>query len=128
MEAKELRLGNKIYSKELDIDNACEVLQIIECDYYAIHEILRGNETNKYQSIPLTENLINRINSIKFDWVEKSHRGKYAQFTIDGMLFYFFTDKGIIQKHGSHREIKTLHGFENLFNALTDKELSLYDI
>lgn len=73
MEATELRLGNKIYSNELDIDNGCELLQIVDCDYYAVHEILRGNKVNKYSPIPLTEQLLLQIGFEKVNHITDIH-------------------------------------------------------
>lgn len=77
------------------------------------------------EGIPLTEKIIVDAKFPRIEWIEKSYRGKYAKFHIDGMLYYFFTDKGIIEKHGSNQEYETLHEFQNLIHSLTGEELKL---
>jgi hypothetical protein len=127
MEAIELRLGNKIYSNELDIDNGCEVLQIVDCDYYAIHEILRGNKVNKYSQIPITEQLllqigfekVNHIHGYAFFTLSKSKKNKCHIDIYDSKTNYM----GYSVKH-----CKYLHELQNLFYAITGSELFLSGI
>ena len=116
MEQKELRIGNSIYDT---LDR--EEREVCLADY------LREHNFNSFADLKpnlLTEEWLLR-SGIKLECIPKAHRGKYYQFTIDGILYYYFTDKNQIEKHRSHMIYKYVHSFQNLYFALTGKELPL---
>ena len=123
MEATELRLGNKIYSNELDIDNGCEVLQIVDCDYYAIHEILRGNKVNKYSPIPITEKLL-----LTIGFQNRPEYSIYGFINEFGRFSIWLDGRFKIESQDIPKSIKYLHELQNVYFALTGSELSLSGI
>lgn len=127
MEATELRLGNKIYSNEFDIDNGCDVLQIVDCDYYAIHEIFKGNKVNKYSPIPITENLLLKIG---FEYSKTTDKFfiKDNTFGISTADNKFRFIQGNLVCQLILRDLKYVHELQNLYYALTGNELSLSGI
>lgn len=52
MEATEFRLGNLIYSKEVDLQNSCEKKVEVPVDLYILQELINGNKSGKYSPIP----------------------------------------------------------------------------
>lgn len=74
--------------------------------------------------IPLTQEWL-----LKFGFEIKkleSYRGEYYMSSISGMVYYFFTDSNEIEKQGSSYTCKHVHQLQNLYFALTQKELT-YD-
>jgi hypothetical protein len=131
MEAKDLMIGNWLHHngswsyrqtntkefKEFDF-------QWCESDWYALGECTLF--LDNIEPIPLTEEWLLKFieNFDNTSVVINSFRGKYYIFTIDGALYYYFTDTGTIERHSS-KIYKYIHQIQNLYFVLTGTELEI---
>lgn len=128
----ELRIGNLILGLPLEFEDneweTCEVviLDIVgETDYTIWVESKNCKEQfSEFKGIPLTEEWLLKFD-IKINIWEKSYRGKYYNFEISGVLFYFFTDTNTIEIKGSPIFYKYVHQLQNLYFALRGEELTI---
>lgn len=123
MEAKELRIGNIIHSKEQSHNDKGEftgwVNYEIIVDLEVLQNILTNNTDFKYSAIPLTEEWL-----IKFGFVKVRD---YPVFRLDGLQIEF---NGFDSQWGAglldeKTVLKYVHQLQNLFFALKGKELTL---
>ena len=109
MKAKELRIGN--YINAWLIDGSWQVIKVDsgkKLDFIYMQE-----SNNIYKPIPITE-----------DWLVKlgfESNGSYYQ--IEGMNIWKLNDMYICDKNGT--VLYTIHQLQNLYFALTRKELTI---
>lgn len=53
------------------------------------------------------------------------YRGRYSNFTINGIWVYFFTDKNTVEFRDNDFKIKYVHQLQNVWFALTGEELTI---
>ncbi len=132
MDAKELRLGNLI-----DNDGV-----IIETDRYIIKNSNMPTVWEHYKPIPLTEDWL-----VKLGFQKHKEHGRYGYRYFIGVADYGFTVERDFNEHLSHFfghewydsgnddddhkpwiisfNLKYVHSLQNLYFALTSKELTL---
>jgi len=126
MKANELRIGNLVYYESENDYNKLEKY-LCKIDGEDIHKIDREeNYANSHKPIPLTEEWLLKFGFEKdgFDWIIKLHYdtelilnfGKYSNAVIQDN-----EDGDSISLHNP----KYVHQLQNLFFALTGKELTI---
>jgi len=128
MRANELRIGNLINYRIVDkMDKRKEWLEVSEIDYDDLRIIGAKHEMNQdYQIIELTEKWLERLG---FSVINESSAGKRYGYVIDGIFssdltFTFWkTTKEAGKFFRGDLELKSIHQLQNLYFALTDKEL-----
>lgn len=120
MEAKELRVGNYIYVS----NPASGILEVRKqsverCNYHHITDLCRNNKDWVYKPIPLTEKWL-----LKFGFEWKNHAMRLSNFyirkQIGGFMLYISNET-----HNIAINIKYVHQLQNLYFALTGKELEI---
>lgn len=106
MEANELRIGNYV----LDSYNG-KITRINWQEIKWIQEV-----TDRYASIELTEEILLKCGFIPCSIIDN-------HFNISGMCIWKCNDMFLCDKNGIH--IKHLHQLQNLYFALTGKELEI---
>ena len=116
MKAAELRIGNYVYTdneyiiKSYSPDGLFNILTKIE----------------NYKPIPLTEEWLLKFGFEDLDTYLKLDFGKLSLvYYVDGEKLYLFIDNG--EECGSFhlKHIKSVHQLQNLYFALTGKELTI---
>lgn len=100
MESKELRIGNLVKKGE----------EIFEADFITIQM------ANNYEPIPLTEEYL-----LKFGYFKIEH--KECHFVVEGHTIWICNNMYLCEKNGII--LKHVHQLQNLYFALTNKELTL---
>ena len=68
------------------------------------------------EPVKLSVEIIEKL-PLKIKWIEKSYRGKYAQFTIYNLItLYYFADENIIEFHG--KRLRYVHELQNLYYVI----------
>ncbi len=105
MKANELKIGNYVYNDAV----------VVSIDARSIFDIWDDKGLKNYNPIPLTEEWL-----LKFGF-HKTSKDKKDRYRLDERLIVirdnFFTD------YGSSVQIKYVHQLQNLYFALTGKEL-----
>ena len=143
MDAKELRIGNKIY-----YDN-CIVTIIALAEYPSLSYISAHSESNdlyeidccEFEPIPLSPEILEKAGFEKYDWQDA-----YFTITIFGHLYiYFYKERiitrfanvskdevghkmvslGFVGKQTSSDNIIYLHQLQNLIYSITGEELNI---
>ena len=113
MKAEELRFGNLVLNNDFDIVTEIkEGWQIDSCDFY-------------YRPIPLTEEWLIKFGFVKYGTLHDSY--KLNPFIVElGILGNHYTFRKIMNREESIllKEIKYVHQLQNLYFALTNKELN----
>jgi len=116
MEAKELRIGNLIYSKR----RGCNFQKgVIEIDLEAFRKIHLFDALNGLEPIPLTKEWL-----LKFGFVNTEAEENIFGFKLNS--FWFINEWHIRNKFGAiilDIEIEYVHQLQNLYFALTGTEL-----
>ncbi len=148
MKASDFRIGNLVTIHNEKYHNnlkniPCVVTGIIQSrpldfmdntDYCVAVETLQ-KETFSYtqlmcfvQGVELTKQIIEKTN-LACRWKgDNSDRGLRAEFYIDDVLCYFFTDTNTVNIHGCLRDIMYLHELQNLYFAITGTELEIKNL
>lgn len=115
LNAKDFRLGNKLYYSKKIVDVNVNAL-------IALNSTLRfGEGFNLYQPIPLTEEILLKCGFIK----EKEENKQFYQCYNKGN-FQIHEDKGNFYYTAQWWvKLKHLHSIQNLFFALTGEELEI---
>ena len=135
MKAEELRLGNKIYCDDLDIDTGKWHQKIIDVTYRDIYNLVNGHDMVKgsYEGIPITKE---RLFKFGFECRISSTCIEYYigknEITHDWLFSLTWLDKPELIKapdvpfyrNGGHN-IYFVHQLQNLYYALTGVELSV---
>jgi hypothetical protein len=140
MEAKELRIGNYIngiYETEIDKGNgiiedieSCDIVKVVALDSVNITEYciwIEAGSREQYDSfepIPLTEEWLIKFGFIKDAFTEYT----YDNLTKEGVsLWNKKDDYSELWYQGKNNsiQIKHVHQLENLYFALTNKELTI---
>ena len=116
MKANEVRLNNYvIYDNEVyQIDTIAEVFPTLNTDKFGIGVV----DWNNIKPIPLTEEWL-----IKFGFEVYEFDHKENQYRINDRLLV--VRNNVFYDYGSRVELKYVHQLQNLFFALTQKELTL---
>jgi hypothetical protein len=125
LKAEELRLGNKIYIDDLNIDTGNWHQRITDLDYRDIYNLVNAHDSVKksYQGIPITEEILLKAGLQK----EADHIFVLPNnsFRLWGFAWnlqqYVIIDKWI-DIHS--KSIKYFHQLQNLYYALTQEELT----
>lgn len=149
IKAEELRLGNKIYCDELNIDTGEWHQKVIEVSYRDIYNLLNGHDMIKgaYEGIPITEEIL-----LNYGF-EKSYRMGFGGNTpleynpmvqdtsTEGKIIYNYKtncyaiasftlmvrrNSFFVDWIGGASEIKYLHQLQNIYFSLTQEELSAW--
>jgi len=128
MRANELRIGNLINYRIVDkMDERQEWIEVSEIDYNDLRILGIKDEINQdYQRIELTEKWLERLG---FSVINESSAGRRYGYVIDGIFssdltFTFWkTTKEAGKFFRGDLELKSIHQLQNLYFALTDKEL-----
>jgi hypothetical protein len=131
MKAGDLRIGNYVTRLGWDEDSGGNIFgdpegdEIVIVDVDILKAIIENRSLEKYEPIPLTEQWLIDVkdNFDFFEIREKSYRGKYIFINIQDIILYFFTDTNTIDRPDGI-EYKYVHSLQNLYFALTDKELT----
>ena len=126
MEAKELRIGNLIYEKNNMYENASfEVIEVGLIHLKEIKDDLRDYIVQK--PIPLTEEWLLKFgfedNDIKGYYTNESLNINYDWNNTEGRYYYIDFNKISQLLIKSSQHIKSVHQLQNLYFALTGKEL-----
>ena len=108
MEANELRIGNYVCD---DIKDHKTFINAKD-----IYEIALNN--NKHSYIPLTEEWLVKF-GFEIEWII-SHKEEYFNLFQKGDVYFYSADA----HHHTSEEIKYVHQLQNLYFALTGKELT----
>lgn len=127
---KEFRIGNLINYRIVDeMDERKEWLEVSEIDYDDLRIIGAKHEMNQdYQRIELTEKWLERLG---FSVINESSAGKRYGYVIDGIFSsdLTFTFWKITKEAGKFfrgdLELKSVHQIQNLYFALTGRELTV---
>ncbi len=127
---KEFRIGNLINYRIFDeMDERKEWLEVSEIDYDDLRIIGAKHEMNQdYQIIELTEKWLERLG---FSVINESSAGKRYGYVIDGIFssdltFTFWkTTKEAGKFFRGDLELKSVHQIQNLYFALTGRELTV---
>lgn len=121
MKAEDVRIGNLVYYHIVDKLNEPEerdAENIIDC--FDIAQMVGNPESNEYKPIPLTEEWL-----LKFGF---THEGGYLWDCKDLGYQRFIKNhliKGYFETHYANKHIQYIHQLQNLYFALTGKELTL---
>ena len=112
LQATELRIGNKIYCDDLNIDTGKWHQRIIDVGYRDIYNLINGHDMIKgsYEPIPLTEEWLDKFSIDKEDITMMSIAG--------GNGFYFVIDN-------YYKQVYYLHEVQNLYWCLFGEELEV---
>lgn len=127
---KEFRIGNLINYRIVDeMDERKEWLEVSKIDYDDLRIIGAKHEMNQdYQKIELTEQWLERLG---FSVINESSAGKRYGYVIDGVFssdltFTFWkTTKEAGKFFRGDLELKSVHQIQNLYFALTGRELTV---
>lgn len=124
MQAEELRLGNKIYCDDLDIDTGKWVQKIIDVGYRDIYNLINGNDMVKgsYEGIPITKEWLFKFG---FEVAETTHN---YTMVINGFYLGINKNGSVDMDYGEYKDIATVkyvHQLQNLIYALTNEELNV---
>ena len=138
IKASELRIGNWLY-KDLSIDDI-ELRQVLPGDiiYIAIEEE-NGEDFMSYQSVALTEHWLFKFGFEKVVYDDDQHGyGTEYHLKVNSDIFLNYDEDFSVGIFGSKelmkdeigvipnwRTIKTVHGLQNLYFALTGEELEI---
>ena len=127
MEAKELRIGN-YYS---DIDNELTSMSGYELYQMTIKENTNNLGVTEFQPIPLTEEWLLKFGFDKKEECFQDPLLDTLMFQKDNIVDVEFSDKHkLLYWHDNyssvyHSDIKHVHQLQNLYFALTNKELTI---
>jgi len=119
MEARELRIGNYIGYKEVDLNVGQEIIKQYQCTINDIAEIERGNICNRYSPIPLTEEWLVRFG---FEVYEFDHKASQYRH---GNRLLVIRDDNCFYDYGADVNVKYVHQLQNLYFSLTNEELTI---
>ena len=124
MDARELRIGN-LLTCESGIREVCRI-DVDGCVTSQVGEAMKydGRPTT-LEPIPLTEKWLMRlgITSFGFIYLDDNVGGMYYN-SFDG-CFYIYSSMGDPSSYGFKKDCKYVHQLQNLYFALTGKELEL---
>lgn len=136
MNSKELRIGNIIGYREVDLNNGSEVIKSYPCELNDIAEILRGNVVKRYSPIPLDESWLIRARCKKYvhkpgynlnDEIDE----KCIEYSIGKLTIMDWGNGFTLSNafaHGLRVDLKFVHQFQNIIFALTGTELEFKEI
>jgi len=116
MKAKNYRIGNlvKYDNRVFEIDTIAKVFPTLNTTEFGIGVV----DWNNIKPIPLTEEWL-----IKFGFEVYEFDDKEKQYRINDRLLV--VRNNVFYDYGSRVELKYVHQLQNLFFALTQKELTL---
>jgi len=114
LKANDLRIGNLIFYQTVDLNTGKNVLEIVEA---TANDIKTQELKPIFLPIPLTEDWL-----LKFDFYVSDVFGQ-KQYFLSGITIY--VNDGKFQHSGYDREIKYVHELQNLYFALTQRELTV---
>jgi hypothetical protein len=120
MESKELRVGNLVYESKLSKILRKKIgVEICEIKSLNIHHLESFPESENFEPIPLTEEWLLKFGYIKgkIYYTEKEH----------GIISFYFNDSEELKCEvydWTYDNIKYVHQLQNLYFALTGKELT----
>lgn len=124
---KDLRIGNLVLSREVDLSNGNEIHVEAFVDLYILHELSRGNVVKQFSPIPLTPEWLERMgfksNSLfpKSEWNLDTFKISQPESVKPN---YFFSN----YHWEASKEIQYAHQLQNLYFAMTGKELEIKPI
>jgi hypothetical protein len=114
LKANDLRIGNLIFYQTVDLNTGKNVLEIVEA---TANDIKTQELKPIFLPITLTEDWL-----LKFDFYVSDVFGQ-KQYFLSGITIY--VNDGKFQHSGYDREIKHVHELQNLYFALTQRELTV---
>lgn len=134
MRASELRLGNLIYVKCIAKECGYDEFEAQECNIYNIKGILEGNEDFLYKPIRLTEEWLLKFGfnkDYKKGWIGVDIKSDSGGMTTDFVLAeplnmgQWQTYYAFVYNDYRFTGLEFVHQLQNLYFALTQKELTL---
>ena len=118
MVTNELRIGNRIKSYVGLIGSVYSLnKESLRIKFDNIADVHSFNIID-VNPVELSVEIIEKL-PLKINWIEKSYRGKYAEFTIYNLLtLYYFTDNNTIEFHGVSKKLNYVHELQNLYYAI----------
>lgn len=125
MTAQELRTGNKVFYKTVDLNTGNEILNEITITANDIKIIELNEGYNRYFPIPLTEEWMLKLGFEKVNGgLFKRHTDSETTLDWDCLTgLYLMGDDGKEIKEFDH--IEYVHQLQNLYHALTSEELTI---
>ena len=114
LKANDLRIGNLIFYETVDLNTGENVLEIVEA---TANDIKTQELKSIFSPIPLTEDWL-----LKFDFYVSDVFGQ-KQYFLSGITIY--VNDGKFQHSGYDRQIKYVHEIQNLYFALTQREITV---
>jgi len=117
MDSKELRIGNYVYFKGVEVD----VFSIEKnpIDWERVNGVrCEENYVSAIKPIPLTEEWL-----LKFGFDSNGWKGEFIKYA-EGYI-YLFGEESCIFAQAYKIEIKHVHQLQNLYFALTGEELTI---
>ncbi len=127
MEQSELRIGNLVY-RDGEVDTITGIWhelsdKIGEVDYYIQASNKLDYSIHKIKSIPLTEDMLIKLGWVK--WKENIFTIHWGRNGVEFITIFpdgeFYYELG----KGYSRHIKYAHKLQNLFFAITERELEI---
>ena len=128
MKVSELRIGNKVYIDDLDINTGKWHKKIDEISHRDIYNLVHGHDMIKesYEGIPLTRKWLSRFCSVKnpsdyYCYLHFDPRMSIRFYNFNSAECDIMQDDKYISLKCAH--IKYVHELQNLFFALSGTEL-----
>jgi len=124
MKVTELRIGNKVYLDDLDVETGKWHQQIIEISYRDIYNLINANDMVKgsYEGILITEDWL-----VKFAFCKSNTQDKF--YTKDNCVGVSIADDKFRFIQGNFvcqlvlKELKYVHELQNIYYAIYGSEL-----
>jgi hypothetical protein len=113
MKATELRIGNLVKGKEMNVYWTVEAV-----DSNSIFSYGKWRSLDAFEPIPLTEEWLVKFGFEKYKFDHKENQYRYKERLI-------VSRDGNFVDYGSSVILKHLHQLQNLYHALTGEELTL---
>lgn len=124
MKPTELRLGNLIKVKELNLNNGNYEWETQEVTYHVLHSILAGNRKG-FEPIPIAEEWLLRFGFEKINEPLGYHfENKDCWIYLIGLGFEIEINT-LDERHNLCRSFLYVHQLQNLYFALTGNELTI---
>lgn len=122
MDARELRIGNWVLEKQNKLLGEIFNITRTTCRIFVDNELEDLKPSlEDIEPIPLTEEWLEMF-GFKMDW-HISHKDEYFCMFQEGDKYYYTAD----EHHWTSEPFKHVHQLQNLFYALTGKELELIE-
>lgn len=121
VQANELRIGNKVYF------NLMQEVRIITISYHEIR-FAAIHKTNTYDPIPITPAILEKAGFVKYKTygVDCEYKKREMFISTNGQRFWFEWPRRSETLPGTTAtEFKYVHEIQNLYHALTGKELEI---